>query len=67
MMDTNTTDKLLLTVPEASRKASVCTATGYEMAASGRWPVVRIGRSVRIPLAGLQKWIEENTSQVAAA
>jgi excisionase family DNA binding protein len=63
----NETEKLLLTVAEAAERASVCRTVAYDLTSRGVWPVVRIGRSIRIPVAGLLKWIEENTSQVAAA
>lgn len=34
----------------------------YAMAASGEIPSLRSGRSVRIPLAALERWIEQNTT-----
>jgi excisionase family DNA binding protein len=34
----------------------------YAMAGSGELPALRSGRSVRIPLAALEKWIEQNTT-----
>jgi excisionase family DNA binding protein len=34
----------------------------YAMAVSGEIPSLRSGRSVRIPLAALERWIERNTS-----
>lgn len=34
----------------------------YGMAASGELPSIRSGRSVRIPRAALERWIEQNTT-----
>lgn len=56
-------DKLLLTIQEACAAVGVCRTVGYKLAASGRWPVVRIGRSVRIPADALRKWVEQNTQE----
>lgn len=50
------------------RAAEVVTMTGwsrakvYAMAVSGELPSLRSGRSVRIPLAALERWIEQNTT-----
>lgn len=41
----------------------------YEFAMSGAWPSVKIGRALRIPLTGLEEWIEarEEEARVRAA
>ncbi len=50
------------------RPAEVVAITGwsrakvYGMAASGELPSLRSGRSVRIPRAALERWIEQNTN-----
>ncbi len=50
------------------RAAEVVDMTGwsrakvYAMAVSGEIPSLRSGRSVRIPLAALERWIEQNTT-----
>ncbi len=54
-------DKLLLRVSEAAELASVSRTTAYELIASGRWPSVRVGSALRVPLAGLRAWVEEQT------
>lgn len=54
--------------PQLLRAEEVVTLTGwsrakvYAMAVSGEIPSLRSGRSVRIPLAALERWIEENTT-----
>lgn len=54
-------DVLLLKVPEAARRLSLSQATVYRLIESGEIPVMRIGRSVRIPVDGLRKWVDANT------
>ena len=54
-------DKLLLRVSEAAYLASVSRTTAYELIAAGIWPRVRIGTAVRVPLAGLRTWVEEQS------
>jgi excisionase family DNA binding protein len=34
---------------------------GYGMVKSGLLPTVRLGGSIRIPIAALEAWIEQNT------
>jgi excisionase family DNA binding protein len=46
---------LLLRVADAARLLSVSRSTMYQLVASGQVPVVRIGRSIRIPRAGLER------------
>jgi excisionase family DNA binding protein len=54
--------------PQLLRAEEVVKITGwsrakvYAMAVSGEIPSLRSGRSVRIPLAALERWIEENTT-----
>ena len=56
-------EKLLLRVTEAAEIASVSRTTAYELIAAGQWPSVRVGTAVRVPLAGLRAWVEEQTRQ----
>jgi hypothetical protein len=39
---------LTYTVDEAGDMADVCRATGYKLADDGTWPVVRMGRALRV-------------------
>jgi excisionase family DNA binding protein len=55
-------------MPHLLRAEEVVSLTGwsrakvYAMAAAGDLPSLRSGRSVRIPLAALERWIEQNTT-----
>ena len=51
----------LLRVEEVAAKLGVGRSKAYEMVAKGELPVVRIGTAVRVPLSGLERWIEEHT------
>ena len=55
-------NRILLRVPEAAQLLGLSRATLYALlAGDNQIPVVRIGRSVRIPLAGLQQWVDQRT------
>ncbi len=55
-------NRILLRVPEAADLLGLSRATLYALlAGDSQIPVVRIGRSVRIPLAGLQQWVDQRT------
>ena len=57
--------KAMLTVPEAAARLGISTSKAWEMSRSGRLPVVRIDKSVRVPSAALDKWIMANTEGAA--
>ncbi len=65
----NTTDKLLLRGTEVAQALNVSRALAYRWMASGILPTIRVPgtRSIRVPKAALDRWIESNTSQGAAA
>jgi excisionase family DNA binding protein len=52
------TERLLLRVSEAAELIGVSRSMAYVMVARGELPVVRIGKAIRIPMAGLRRWIE---------
>ena len=49
---------LLLTARDAARALAISPRSLWSYTASGEIPHVRIGRSVRYPLNGLQRWID---------
>ncbi|MDP9364107.1 MAG: helix-turn-helix domain-containing protein [Chloroflexota bacterium] len=53
--------RLLVRVEEAARLCSISRSLMYELVAAGEVPSLCIGRSRRIPLDGLQAWIETQT------
>jgi len=52
---------MLMRAGEVSEALGVARATAYALMASGELPIVRIGRSVRVPRAGLEEWIRRQT------
>ena len=54
-------EPLLITVPEAARRLGIGRSKGWELANSGEWPVVRIGRSVRVNADALTNWVQKRT------
>jgi excisionase family DNA binding protein len=54
-------EPLLLRPIEAAKLLGLSRSTVYEMIAAGELPSVRLGHSIRVPLAALKDWIEERT------
>ena len=54
------TKRLLLRPAETALAIGVSRSKAYELIASGEIPSVRMGKSVRVPLEALQKWINAN-------
>jgi excisionase family DNA binding protein len=52
--------QFLLTIPQVAQSLGVSRAMVYSLLAKGKGPpVVHLGRSVRVSVASLRKWIEE--------
>jgi excisionase family DNA binding protein len=52
----------LLRMAEVAQLTGLSRAKAYAMVAAGELPSLRAGRSVRVPLAALERWIEQNTT-----
>lgn len=53
-------EQLLLTIPQVARSLGVSRAMVYVLIAKKDGiPVVRLGRAVRVSMASLRKWVEE--------
>jgi excisionase family DNA binding protein len=50
-------NRLLLTIDEAAQMLGLSRSKTYTMASTGALPVVRLGRSVRVPVDALHRWI----------
>jgi len=55
-------EQLLVTIEEAGKMIRVGRTRMYELVASRTIPSVRIGRSVRVPVAALREWINGEMS-----
>jgi excisionase family DNA binding protein len=51
--------RLLLRPSEAAEALGISRSRAYELIASGGLPSVRVGGSVRVPVAALERWITE--------
>lgn len=60
-------EPLLLTIRQAARRIQMSDYKTYMMARSGDLPLVRIGRSVRIPVKALERWVEDRTTMAPEA
>jgi excisionase family DNA binding protein len=58
-------ERLLIRVKEASYQTGIPLSTLYQMVNGGEIPVVRRGRSIRIPVKALHEWIERQTRAAA--
>ena len=54
--------RLLVSIEDAGKMLSIGRTKVTELITAKTLPTVRIGRSVRIPLAALEKWVEQRTS-----
>ncbi len=58
---------LLLRAEECARITNLGRSTIFNLIADGQLPVVRIGRAVRVPRAGLEEWITRRTERASSA
>jgi len=52
----------LLRVPEAAQRCQFSTRRLYQLIAAREFPFINIGGALRVPVAGLKRWIESKTS-----
>lgn len=65
-MDKST--ELTLTVPEAGRRYfGLCENSAYAAAARGDIPTIRIGRLLRVPVAAMERKLEQACTKETAA
>ena len=56
-------ENILLRARDVAEALGVAKSTAYELMATGQLPVVRIGRSVRVPLDLLRAWIGRQAAE----
>ena len=54
-------DKMFLTVKEAAEVLNVSRPMVYKLAERDDFPKVRLGKIIRIPIAQLNDWIDQNS------
>ncbi len=55
-------EPLLIRAEEAAKLLGLGRSKVFQMIAAGELPVIRMGRSVRVPRAELMRWIESRTA-----
>ncbi len=60
--DNNDGPSLLLRVREAARLTGMSVGFAYQLARSGEWPTVRVGRALRVHRAALEEWATRNVT-----
>ncbi len=55
-------DRLLLRPREVAVATGLSRSMVYELIGRAELPVVRVGKSVRVPVAALQEWIRSHTA-----
>jgi excisionase family DNA binding protein len=56
---------LLLKAGQVAQLLGLGRSTVFALLAAGELPVIRIGRSVRVPRVALERWIDERTDHIA--
>ena len=56
---------LTVKVEEAAKMTGYSRGMAYQLVARGEWPCVRVGRSIRVPIAALREWVERKTEESA--
>lgn len=57
--DSQSDDRLTLTVQEAGRMLGISRATAYQLANEGKLPAIRLGRRLLISKAGLERMVNQ--------
>ena len=55
-------ESILMNVDDVARALGMSRSLVYQMVSRRELPVVRIGRSVRIPAAALEAWVHQRTA-----
>ena len=58
---------LTCTVPEAGKRLGIGRSSAYQAAANGEIPTIRIGRLVLVPIAALERLVQQAGSAPEAA
>ena len=58
---------MLLTVRDVEAELQLGRTRTYELIRSGQIPVIRLGRSVRVPREALRQWIDQNCASADLA
>lgn len=60
-MSDNESQPLVYTIEEAARLLRIGRAAGYQAARAGQLPTIRVGRTLRVPRAALERLLDVKT------
>lgn len=52
-------ERLVLTVPEVAKRLGLGRNAAYALVRTKGFPAIRIGKHIRVPVAALERWLEE--------
>ena len=58
---------LLLTIPQVAHSLGLCRAHVYKLIVTAGLPTIHFGRSVRVSITSLQKWVEAREAREQSA
>lgn len=58
-------EKMTIGVDELAATLGVSRPKAYELANSDGFPIIRVGRRIRIPVPSFQRWLDEQASERA--
>jgi excisionase family DNA binding protein len=61
------TTRAFLSIAEVADRIGVSKTTGYNLAATGELPIVRINGVRRVPAAALERWLADREHEALAA
>ena len=59
------TERRTFTVPEAAKALGIGGAAAYEGARTGQIPTIRIGKRILVPVAALERMLEQASNNAA--
>lgn len=58
-------EKMTYSVDEMAAAVGISRPKAYELANSEGFPIIRVGRRIRIPVAALEQWLEAQAAERA--
>jgi hypothetical protein len=56
-------NRLTISVPEAGRRIGIARCKAYELTRRPGFPVLKIGKRLLVPVAALERWVEEQAHE----
>lgn len=56
-------ERLTMTVPEMAQQLGISRPKAYELANSRKFPSIRVGRRLIIPVASFEQWLRDSAKK----